>query len=82
MQKIQIATRVNEEQSLRFKAITNALGTTPADALRMFIMKFNAEGGFPYETKVKMSDIEAFESEDEATAFASRLSRRVVNETR
>jgi hypothetical protein len=48
----------------------------------MFIIRFNAEGGFPYETKVKLSDIEAFESEDEAIDFASRLSRRVIDETR
>ena len=82
MSKIQIATRVDEEQSRRFQKIAKALGTTPADALRMFIIKFIAEGGFPFETKVKLSDIEAFDNEEEATAFASRLSRRTINETR
>jgi DNA-damage-inducible protein J len=82
MATVQIATRIDEVQSRKFRAITKALGTTPSDALRMFIASFNAEGGFPYETKVKQVDIEAFESEADATAFATRFSRRVIHETR
>ena len=82
MGTVQIATRVDEQQSLEFRDITKALGTTPSDALRMFIAKFNAEGGFPYETKVKKMPVVAFESEDEATEFATRVSKRMIDETR
>ncbi|MDR0354677.1 MAG: translation repressor RelB [Deltaproteobacteria bacterium] len=82
MQKIRLAARVDEEQSRRFQAMTSALGITPADALRTFIIRFGAEGGFPFETKANLSDIEAFASEDEATAFASRLSKRIIDEAR
>jgi len=46
----------------------------------MFIASFNAEGGFPYEIKLK-KNIEAFETEDEATAFATRISKRLLHET-
>ena len=82
MATVQIATRVDEQQNRQFREITKALGTTPSDALRMFIASFNAEGGFPYETKVKRMPVEAFESESEATEFATRLSKKVANETR
>ena len=82
MSTVQIATRVDEQQHKRFREITKALGTTPADALRMFIAAFNAEGGFPYETKIKRPGFEAFESEEEATAFVTRIAERMINETR
>ncbi|MCL1797089.1 MAG: type II toxin-antitoxin system RelB/DinJ family antitoxin [Eggerthellaceae bacterium] len=82
MPAVQIATRIDEQESKRFREITKALGTTPSDALRMFVAQFNAEGGFPYETKVKNFSLEAFDTEDEATAFATRLSRKTINETR
>jgi len=80
MATVQIATRVDEQQNRRFREITKAIGTTPSDALRMFIASFNAEGGFPYEIKLK-KNIEAFETEDEATAFATRISKRLLHET-
>jgi DNA-damage-inducible protein J len=82
MTTIQIATRVDEEQSRQFRAITKSIGTTPADALRMFIAAFNAEGGFPYEPKIRKRDVEAFDSEEEATAFATYLSRKLIDEAR
>ena len=80
MGTVQIATRVDEQQDRKFREITKAIGTTPAEALRMFIASFNSEGGFPYEIKIKRS-VEAFDSEDEATVFATRASRRMINET-
>jgi DNA-damage-inducible protein J len=82
MSAVQIATRVDEEQGKKFRAITAALGTTPADALRMFIVTFNARGGFPYETRLDSQEIEAFATESEATEFATRLSKRIISETR
>ena len=45
---MQIATRVDDEQAALFKETTRQLGTTPADALRMFISAFNDYRGFPY----------------------------------
>jgi DNA-damage-inducible protein J len=80
MAGVQIATRVDAEQSHRFRALTRALGTTPSDALRMFIAAFNAEGGFPYEPKVR--SIEAFDNEQDATDFATQLSKRLIHESR
>jgi len=80
MSTVQIATRVDEQQHKRFREITKALGTTPADALRMFIAAFNAEGGFPYETKIKKPNFEAFEGEEEATAFVTRVAERMMSE--
>ena len=81
MATVQIATRVDEQQNRQFREITRAIGTTPSDALRIFIASFNSEGGFPYEIKIK-KNVEAFDSEDEATSFATRASRRMINETR
>ena len=45
----QAATRIDAEQYELFKATTRQLGTTPSDAIRMFIYSFNDCGGFPYE---------------------------------
>jgi len=81
METIQIATRVDEQQNRKFREITRAIGTTPADALRIFIASFNTEGGFPFDVKIKKT-VEAFENEEEATSFATKVSRRTINETR
>jgi len=78
MATVQIATRVDEQQSRKFREITNAIGTTPSDALRMFIASFISEGGFPYDVKIK-NNIEAFDNEDEATTFATRISKRQLS---
>jgi DNA-damage-inducible protein J len=82
MATVQIATRIDQEQNRKFRATTKELGITPADALRMFIAAFNAEGGFPYRPKLKEPVVEAFENEEEAADFASHLAQRMINETR
>ena len=81
MKTVQIATRIDERQSRKFREVTNAIGTTPSDALRMFIAAFVTEGGFPYQLKIKKT-VEAFDSEEEAAEFATDLSRRLLDETR
>lgn len=81
MDTIQIATRVDEQQIKRFREIAKAIGTTPSDALRIFIASFNSEGGFPFEVKLK-KPVEAFDNEEDATAFATKVSRRVLDEAR
>jgi antitoxin component of RelBE/YafQ-DinJ toxin-antitoxin module len=48
MPTVQIATRIDETQSRLFRETTSRLGTTPADALRMFVAAFNEHHGFPY----------------------------------
>ena len=81
METVQIATRVDEQQNRKFREITKAIGTTPSDALRIFIASFNSEGGFPFDVKLKRT-VEAFDNEEEATSFATKVSRRVLDETR
>ncbi|MDR1015912.1 MAG: hypothetical protein LBL67_00355 [Coriobacteriales bacterium] len=83
MATVQIATRVSERQNRIFRATTKRLGTTPADALRMFIATFNENQGFPYEVRLSVKpEVEPFASEEEATAFAWNLSQQVLNEAR
>ena len=40
---VQLATRVDDAVGETFKSLTKQLGTTPADAMRMFVMAFNAK---------------------------------------
>ena len=81
MDTIQIATRIDDQQNRMFREISKAIGTTPSDALRIFIAAFNSEGGFPFDVKLK-KNIEAFNNEEEATQFATNISRRILNDTR
>ncbi|MDR0908597.1 MAG: hypothetical protein LBM77_02415 [Spirochaetaceae bacterium] len=48
MSTVQVATRIDETQNRIFRETTSRLGTTPADALRMFVSAFNEHHGFPY----------------------------------
>lgn len=77
----QIATRVDEDQAKLFKATTKKLGTTPADALRMFVSAFNANRGFPYDVRLNNA-VEAFDSEKDAVRFATNLAQKTIDETR
>ena len=81
METVQIATRIDKQQNRRFREISKSIGTTPSDALRIFIASFNSEGGFPFDVKLK-STVEAFDNEGEATEFATKMSRRMLDETR
>ena len=47
----QFATRVGDEQGQLFRAITHQLGTTPADAMRVFISAFE-----PFQTEDEALD--------------------------
>lgn len=78
----QFATRVDEREGALFRETTRDLGTTPADALRMFIHAFNKHRGFPYDVRLRKPDAEPFETEEEATRFATDMAMRLVNETR
>ena len=78
----QIATRVAEDEERRFREITRRLGTTPSDALRMFVSAFNLAGGFPYTPRIQAVEVEAFDSEEEAAQFATRLARKMIDAQR
>jgi DNA-damage-inducible protein J len=82
MSAVQIATRVDADEVEKFRAITKALGTTPADALRMFVVTFNSRGGFPYETRLSPAEYEAFTTEKEATEFVTHFARKALDEIR
>jgi DNA-damage-inducible protein J len=81
MMVAQLATRVPDRDAAEFKSLTARLGTSPSDALRMFVSAFNAHGGFPYEVRVVQSP-EPFETEEEATDFAMNLARKNIDEAR
>ena len=82
METKQMATRVREDQYKLFRATTEKIGTTPADALRMFIYAFNEHGGFPYDVKTNRPAWEAFDSEEDATRFATDYAMEELHETR
>ncbi len=80
---VQIATRVDEDQAQIFKETTRKLGTTPADALRMFVSAFNANKGFPYTVRLSEdAQVEAFDNEEDASEFADHLAMKMVNNAR
>ena len=78
---VQLATRVDDDQAARFRDITKRLGTTPSDAMRMFIATFNEHGGFPYAIRV-VPQPEPFATEGEAADFADRMAREVIDAAR
>lgn len=70
----QAATRVEDKEYELFQETAANIGTTTSDALRMFIYAFNDHHVFPYLVQSKRMQIEAFETEKEATDFATDLS--------
>jgi DNA-damage-inducible protein J len=91
MPTVQIATRIDETQSRLFRETTSRLGTTPADALRMFVSAFNEHHGFPYtvqttEASTKPHPLSAAEREardkrdmDIINANADRLNAEAMD---
>lgn len=78
---VQLATRVDDAQAEMFRDVTKRLGTTPSDALRMFVAMFNDAKGFPYEVRLS-KDAEPFDNERDAAAFASDMALRMLDEAR
>jgi DNA-damage-inducible protein J len=76
MSTVQIATRIEQSQDRQFRDTTRRLGTTPADAIRMFIAAFNENRGFPFEVRLP-ADVEPFATEDEALDFVDRMASDV-----
>ena len=73
MGTVQFATRVDEKQAARFRELTKALGTTPSDALRMFVSAFNANRGFPYDVRVAEEPATPCANESEALDFVDHF---------
>ena len=80
MSTVQVAVRLDSKQNDLFRSLTKQLGTTPADALRMFVYAFNAAGGFPYSVRVNVkSPAEPFESEQETNDGTTRMGTELLN---
>ena len=78
----QAATRVEDSEYELFQTTAANIGTTTADALRMFIYAFNDCHGFPYPVQSRRMMVEAFTNEEDATRFATNLAMEAMNETR
>ena len=69
----QAVTRIEDSEYELFQRTASNIGTTTSDALRMFIYAFNDHHGFPYPVQSKRMQVEAFQTEEEATSFATDL---------
>ena len=69
----QAATRIEDKEYELFQKTAANIGTTTADALRMFIYAFNDHHGFPYVVQSRRMQLEAFETEEDATKFATDI---------
>ena len=78
---VQLATRVDDASGATFKELTRELGTTPADAMRMFVMAFNARRGFPYEVRLEQP-VTPLANEAEALDFIDDLSSEMISDAR
>ena len=78
----QLATRVDDVEAERFRETTRLLGTTPADAMRIFVSAFNAHRGCPFDVRLTEPVVEAFASEQEVSDFSDRLATRMMRDAR
>lgn len=47
---VPITAKIKEEEKDEFISIAESIGTTPSNAIRMFISAFNKRGGFPFDS--------------------------------
>ena len=74
----QAATRIEDREYELFQRTAANIGTTTADVLRMFIYAFNDHHGFPYPVQSQRMMVEAFDTEEDATRFATELAMEVT----
>ncbi|MBQ8094403.1 MAG: translation repressor RelB [Clostridia bacterium] len=74
----QASTRVEDAAYDLFQKTAASIGTTPSDALRIFIYSFNDYHGFPYPVRSRRMEVEAFQTEEDATRFATELAMEVI----
>ena len=75
---MQIATRVDDELGTEFKSVAKALGVTPADAIRMFVVAFTAHRGFPYD--VVLPKAEPFATKNKEDEFFDEMSEKLISD--
>ncbi|EHF02069.1 MULTISPECIES: type II toxin-antitoxin system RelB/DinJ family antitoxin [Olsenella] len=44
-----LSTKVTSDEKTLFTQICDSIGTSPSNALRMFVSAFNRRGGFPFD---------------------------------
>lgn len=44
-----ISARLRHDEKVRFAEVCEEIGTTPSNAIRMFVVAFNRRGGFPFD---------------------------------
>ena len=44
-----ISAKLRKDEKDRFFAICDEIGTSPSNAIRMFVSAFNRRGGFPFD---------------------------------
>lgn len=44
-----ISAKLSKDEKSRFTAICDEIGTSPSNAIRMFVSAFNRRGGFPFD---------------------------------
>ena len=74
----QAVTRIDDKEYELFQQTASNIGTTTADALRMFIYAFNDHHGFPYLVQSRRMQVEPFDTEEEATEFATELAMGII----
>ena len=74
----QASTRVEDAEYDLFQKTAASIGTTPSDALRIFIYSFNDYHGFPYPVRSRRMEVEAFQTEEDATRFATELAMEAI----
>lgn len=45
-----LSTKVTSDEKRKFIETCNSIGTSPSNALRMFVSAFNSRGGFPFDS--------------------------------
>ena len=71
-------TRVEDAEYDLFQRTAASIGTTPSDALRIFIYSFNEYHGFPYTVRSRRMEVEPFQTEEDATRFATELAMEAL----
>jgi DNA-damage-inducible protein J len=49
MANVILSTRIDADERALFARATNSLGTTPSNAVKMFVRAFIDQGGFPFD---------------------------------
>lgn len=59
-----IVAKVLPDEKDRFFEVTESIGTTPSNAIRMFISAFNRAGTFPFEIVAANAEVRATPASD------------------